>query len=60
VFTAGDALASAKLADVDMAFIKKAGMVRFFAPMLLGKLLPAHIRAGPDMLTLDVCLDWWW
>jgi len=48
VFTAGDALASAKLADVDMAFIKKAGMVRFFAPMLLGKLLPAHIRPGPD------------
>lgn len=48
VFTAGDALASAKLADVDMAFIKKAGMVRFFAPMLLGKLLPAYIRPGPD------------
>ena len=48
VFTAGDALASAKLADVDMTFIKQAGMVRFFAPMLLGKLLPAHLRPGPD------------
>lgn len=47
VFTAGDALASAKLAEVDMAFIKKAGMVRFFAPMLLGKLLPAYLRPGP-------------
>jgi NAD(P)-dependent dehydrogenase (short-subunit alcohol dehydrogenase family) len=48
VFTAGDALASAKLADVDMAFIKKAGMVRFFAPMLLGKLLPTYTAPGPD------------
>ncbi|KAK5674435.1 hypothetical protein LTS10_012823 [Elasticomyces elasticus] len=47
VFTAGDALAAAKLADVDMTFIKQAGMVRFFAPMLLGKLLPAHLRPGP-------------
>ncbi|KAK3627914.1 hypothetical protein LTR56_018904 [Elasticomyces elasticus] len=47
VFTAGDALAAARLADVDMAFIKQAGMVRFFAPMLLGKLLPAHLRPGP-------------
>jgi len=36
-----------KLAEADMAFIKQAGMVRFFAPMLLGKLLPAHLRPGP-------------
>jgi NAD(P)-dependent dehydrogenase (short-subunit alcohol dehydrogenase family) len=47
VFTAGDALASAKLADVDMAFIKKAGMVRFFAPMLLGKLIARYVQSGP-------------
>jgi NAD(P)-dependent dehydrogenase (short-subunit alcohol dehydrogenase family) len=47
VFTAGDALAAVKLAEADMAFIKQAGMVRFFAPMLLGKLLPAHLRPGP-------------
>jgi NAD(P)-dependent dehydrogenase (short-subunit alcohol dehydrogenase family) len=30
-----------------MTFIKKAGMVRFFAPMLLGKLLPKYLRPGP-------------
>jgi NAD(P)-dependent dehydrogenase (short-subunit alcohol dehydrogenase family) len=47
VFTAGDALAAVKLADADIGFIKQAGMVRFFAPMLLGKLLPAHLRSGP-------------
>jgi NAD(P)-dependent dehydrogenase (short-subunit alcohol dehydrogenase family) len=47
VFTAGDALAAVKLADADMKFIKQAGMVRFFAPMILGKLLPAHLRPGP-------------
>ncbi|KAL1586179.1 hypothetical protein WHR41_05550 [Cladosporium halotolerans] len=47
VYTAGDPLASIKLADADFAFIKKAGMVRFFAPLLLGKLLPAHLRPGP-------------
>lgn len=48
IHTAGDALATVKLADADLAFIKKAGMVRFFAPMLLAKHLPSHIRPGPD------------
>lgn len=48
IYTAGDALAAVKIGDADMAFIKQAGMVRFFAPMLLGKLLPAHLRPGPS------------
>ncbi|KAK3652914.1 hypothetical protein LTR56_004862 [Elasticomyces elasticus] len=30
-----------------MTFIKQAGMARFFAPMLLDKLLPAYVRPGP-------------
>lgn len=47
IHTAGDALAAKKLADADLAFIKQAGMVRYFAPMLLAKNLPSHIRPGP-------------
>ncbi|KAM0718606.1 hypothetical protein Q7P37_005676 [Cladosporium fusiforme] len=47
IHTAGDALALVKLADVDFPAIKKAGMLRFFAPMLLAKHLPAHIHPGP-------------
>jgi NAD(P)-dependent dehydrogenase (short-subunit alcohol dehydrogenase family) len=27
--------------------MKQAGMVRFFAPMILGKLLPSYLRPGP-------------
>lgn len=47
VYTAGDPLATVKLADADMAFIKQAGMVRFFAPLLVGKHAPTHLRSGP-------------
>ncbi len=37
VFTAGDSLAIKPLDDVDLPFIKQAGMVRFFAPLLVAK-----------------------
>lgn len=48
IYTAGDALAAKPLSSADLPFILQAGMVRFFAPMLLAKHLPAHIRPGPD------------
>ena len=37
VFSAGDSLAIKPLDDVDLAFMKQAGMVRFFAPLLVAK-----------------------
>jgi NAD(P)-dependent dehydrogenase (short-subunit alcohol dehydrogenase family) len=37
IFTAGDKLAHTGLQDADFAFIQKAGMVRFFAPLLVAK-----------------------
>ena len=47
IFTAGDRLASKPLSEVDFPFIKKAGMVRFFAPLLVGKYGPKHLSGGP-------------
>lgn len=47
VYTAGDALASMSLEEADMEKIKKAGMVRFFAPLLVGKHAPKFLSAGP-------------
>ncbi|EKG15046.1 Short-chain dehydrogenase/reductase SDR [Macrophomina phaseolina MS6] len=37
VYSAGDALATTPLADATLAFIKQAGMVRFFAPLLCAR-----------------------
>jgi NAD(P)-dependent dehydrogenase (short-subunit alcohol dehydrogenase family) len=37
VFSAGDSLAIKPLEDIDFAFVKQAGMVRFFAPLLVAK-----------------------
>ena len=48
VYTAGDKLAAARLSSVDMPFAIKAGMVRFFGPMMVAKHAPAYLKSGPD------------
>lgn len=48
VYTAGDKLAQMSLGTVDMAKIKQAGMVRFFGPMLVGKIAPGYMNKGPE------------
>lgn len=47
VWTAGDSLAMMPMAEVDLAKIQQAGMVRFFGPALLGKHAPKYLNAGP-------------
>ncbi|KAL9532334.1 Short-chain dehydrogenase/reductase [Sphaerulina musiva] len=47
VHTAGDGLATMKLEGIEMEGVKKAGMVRFFAPLFLGKLAPKYMNPGP-------------
>ena len=47
IYTAGDAIAIMKLESIDVATAQKAGMVRFFGPLLLGKLAPAYMNPGP-------------
>lgn len=47
VHTAGDSLAVSPVSDIDMASIKKAGLVRFFAPLFIGKYAPKYLSAGP-------------
>jgi NAD(P)-dependent dehydrogenase (short-subunit alcohol dehydrogenase family) len=44
VFTAGDALATMRLADMTMEAILKAGQIRFFAPLLAAKFIPEYVR----------------
>ncbi|KAI1619893.1 3-oxoacyl-reductase [Exophiala viscosa] len=46
VFTAGDPLGMKPLADVDLAFFKKCGMVRFFAPFFVTKYGASHLNPG--------------
>ena len=46
VYTAGDSLATKKLSEVDFAFIKKAGMVRFFAPLLVAKHAASYLNVS--------------
>ena len=45
VFTAGDALATMSLQEMDLAKLKKAGQIRFFAPLLLAKHLPKSTQS---------------
>ncbi|OCL06709.1 NAD(P)-binding protein [Glonium stellatum] len=47
VFTAGDHLAIRPIAEADFQFIEKAGMVRFFAPLLVAKHAAKHLTPGP-------------
>jgi NAD(P)-dependent dehydrogenase (short-subunit alcohol dehydrogenase family) len=44
VFTAGDALAMIPLADMTMQTLLQAGQIRFFAPLMLAKYLPAYLE----------------
>ncbi|EME84550.1 uncharacterized protein MYCFIDRAFT_187519 [Pseudocercospora fijiensis CIRAD86] len=47
IHTAGDSLAVLKLPDLEMAKLKVAGMVRFFAPLFIGKYAPQYLNPGP-------------
>ncbi|KAH0835196.1 hypothetical protein AYO21_10902 [Fonsecaea monophora] len=47
VFSAGDALAAKPLAEVDLPFMKQAGMVRFFAPFFVAKEAIPYLNPGP-------------
>lgn len=47
VYTAGDPIAIMKLENIDVAMAQRAGMVRFFGPLVLGKLAPAYMNPGP-------------
>ncbi|KAL1967360.1 hypothetical protein VTN77DRAFT_3144 [Rasamsonia byssochlamydoides] len=44
VFTAGDRLAMKPIQDIDLAFIRQAGQVRFMAPLLVAKLAPRFLK----------------
>ncbi|EYE91745.1 oxidoreductase, short chain dehydrogenase/reductase family [Aspergillus ruber CBS 135680] len=46
VFTAGDNISIKSLKDIDLDTIHRAGHVRFFVPLLLGKLAPRFLRPG--------------
>ncbi|KAA8567644.1 hypothetical protein MFRU_010g02240 [Monilinia fructicola] len=48
VFTAGDPLATLPLKDVTLESIKRAGQVRFFAPLLVAKVGSRYLSAGPQ------------
>jgi NAD(P)-dependent dehydrogenase (short-subunit alcohol dehydrogenase family) len=45
VFTAGDQLATMPIQDMELASLKKAGQIRYFAPLLLAKHLPKSTQS---------------
>ena len=47
VFTAGEKLAVMPLEDATLERIQQAGMVRFFAPLLIAKHAKRHLNPGP-------------
>ena len=47
VFTAGEKLAVMPIEDATLENIQKAGMVRFFAPLLVAKHAKKYLNAGP-------------
>lgn len=47
IHTAGDSLAVKPLSEISMSFIQAAGLVRFFAPMFIGKYAPKYMTPGP-------------
>ncbi|KAL5340570.1 hypothetical protein BJX70DRAFT_396554 [Aspergillus crustosus] len=47
IFTAGDAPLLTPLHETDFSTIKQAGMVRFFAPLLVAKYGPSHLSPSP-------------
>ncbi|KAK9243377.1 hypothetical protein V1506DRAFT_387201 [Lipomyces tetrasporus] len=44
VFTAGNSIEHRKTKDIDLDFIQRCGMVRFVAPLLIGKLAPRFVE----------------
>ena len=48
VYTAGDQLATIPIAEVTLAQIKQAGMVRFFAPVLVAKYAPKYLSKSVE------------
>jgi hypothetical protein len=46
VFTAGDRLATAPLAESTLESIQRAGQIRFFAPLLVAKVGRRYLRGG--------------
>ena len=47
ISSAGDSLAVKPLEEMDFAYIKKAGMTRFFAPLLIAKAAMKFLSPGP-------------
>ena len=47
VYTAGDAIPMIPLADATTQSILRAGLVRFLGPLMLGKVAPQYMSAGP-------------
>ncbi|MCJ1302053.1 hypothetical protein MMC08_004854 [Hypocenomyce scalaris] len=47
VYTAGDKLAIIPLAEATLEKVQQAGMVRFFAPLLVAKHAVSHLSPGP-------------
>ncbi|PNS18049.1 hypothetical protein CAC42_4008 [Sphaceloma murrayae] len=47
VWTAGDQLAIAPLAELSLDSVIQAGMVRYFGPLMLGKHAPKYLSPGP-------------
>ena len=48
LFTAGDPLAIKPLSETTVDSIKQAGMVRFFAPLMVGKYAQKHLKEGRE------------
>ncbi|KAF7718588.1 Uncharacterized protein PECH_008990 [Penicillium ucsense] len=46
VYTAGDPLPIAPVDQITLEAIHRAGQIRFFVPLLLGKLAPRHLNPG--------------
>ncbi|RAO64534.1 uncharacterized protein BHQ10_000546 [Talaromyces amestolkiae] len=46
VYTAGDPLPTLSIDQIDLEAIHRAGHIRFFVPLLLGKLAPRFLKAG--------------
>ena len=47
MYTAGDKLASSALQDATLESAQKAGMVRFFGPLFVGKYAAKYLNPGP-------------
>lgn len=47
IYTAADALAQMPLDTIDIEKIQKAGLLRFFGPLLVGKHAPKYLTPGP-------------